>query len=185
MYFIDYIVHPLWETWADLVHPDAQRILENLEDNREWFASQLSPDSPLSGERSTRSLDAAGANLDELDATATRTSSGDDANEEEVDDDEHRHRQSVDGARSHTHDAPDSGAADDEDDATLAEPRTQQHQHPAPVVPMHPDISHAVVEPEAGGLQLQAERIQFHFTVDDPVERDHATSGAAAKKRSK
>lgn len=46
VYFIDYIVHPLWETWADLVHPDAQRILENLEDNREWFASQLPPDSP-------------------------------------------------------------------------------------------------------------------------------------------
>lgn len=39
-------MHPLWETWADLVHPDAQRILENLEDNREWFASQLPPDSP-------------------------------------------------------------------------------------------------------------------------------------------
>lgn len=48
VYFIDYIVHPLWETWADLVHPDAQRILENLEDNREWFASQLPPDSPSS-----------------------------------------------------------------------------------------------------------------------------------------
>uniref|UniRef100_A0A6G1SHM3 Phosphodiesterase n=1 Tax=Aceria tosichella TaxID=561515 RepID=A0A6G1SHM3_9ACAR len=46
VYFIDYIVHPLWETWADLVHPDAQKILENLEDNREWFASQLQPDSP-------------------------------------------------------------------------------------------------------------------------------------------
>lgn len=40
----------MWETWADLVHPDAQRILENLEDNREWFASQLSPDSPSSNE---------------------------------------------------------------------------------------------------------------------------------------
>lgn len=50
VYFIDYIVHPLWETWADLVHPDAQRILENLEDNREWFASQLPPDSPSSGD---------------------------------------------------------------------------------------------------------------------------------------
>lgn len=46
VFFIDYIVHPLWETWADLVHPDAQKILENLEDNREWFASRLQPDSP-------------------------------------------------------------------------------------------------------------------------------------------
>ena len=35
--FIDYIVHPLWETWADLVHPDAQEILDTLEDNRDWY----------------------------------------------------------------------------------------------------------------------------------------------------
>ncbi|KFZ61202.1 cAMP-specific 3',5'-cyclic phosphodiesterase 4D, partial [Antrostomus carolinensis] len=34
--FIDFIAHPLWETWADLVHPDAQEILDTLEDNREW-----------------------------------------------------------------------------------------------------------------------------------------------------
>uniref|UniRef100_A0A8C7IPB2 Phosphodiesterase n=1 Tax=Oncorhynchus kisutch TaxID=8019 RepID=A0A8C7IPB2_ONCKI len=39
--FIDYIVHPLWETWADLVHPDAQDILDTLEDNREWYQSMI------------------------------------------------------------------------------------------------------------------------------------------------
>ncbi|XP_010895803.3 cAMP-specific 3',5'-cyclic phosphodiesterase 4D isoform X4 [Esox lucius] len=46
--FIDYIVHPLWETWADLVHPDAQDILDTLEDNREWYQSmiQRSPSPP-------------------------------------------------------------------------------------------------------------------------------------------
>uniref|UniRef100_A0A3P8WR09 Phosphodiesterase n=1 Tax=Cynoglossus semilaevis TaxID=244447 RepID=A0A3P8WR09_CYNSE len=44
--FIDYIVHPLWETWADLVHPDAQEILDTLEDNREWYQSMI-PHSPL------------------------------------------------------------------------------------------------------------------------------------------
>jgi len=43
--FIDYIVHPLWETWADLVHPDAQEILDALEDNRDWYQSQI-PVSP-------------------------------------------------------------------------------------------------------------------------------------------
>ncbi|XP_028827059.1 cAMP-specific 3',5'-cyclic phosphodiesterase 4D isoform X11 [Denticeps clupeoides] len=43
--FIDYIVHPLWETWADLVHPDAQDILDMLEDNREWYQSTI-PQSP-------------------------------------------------------------------------------------------------------------------------------------------
>ena len=32
--FISYIVHPLWETWAELVYPDAQEILVTLENNR-------------------------------------------------------------------------------------------------------------------------------------------------------
>uniref|UniRef100_K1QVW6 Phosphodiesterase n=1 Tax=Magallana gigas TaxID=29159 RepID=K1QVW6_MAGGI len=40
--FIDYIVHPLWETWADLVYPDAQHILDTLEYNRDWYQSQIS-----------------------------------------------------------------------------------------------------------------------------------------------
>jgi len=43
--FIDYIVHPLWETWADLVQPDAQDILDALEENRDWYQSQI-PVSP-------------------------------------------------------------------------------------------------------------------------------------------
>ncbi|XP_036382326.1 cAMP-specific 3',5'-cyclic phosphodiesterase 4D isoform X4 [Megalops cyprinoides] len=43
--FIDYIVHPLWETWADLVHPDAQDILDTLEENRDWYQSTI-PQSP-------------------------------------------------------------------------------------------------------------------------------------------
>ncbi|XP_062891746.1 3',5'-cyclic-AMP phosphodiesterase 4B-like isoform X1 [Mobula hypostoma] len=47
--FIDYIVHPLWETWADLVHPDAQDILDTLEDNRYWYQGMIpqSPSPPL------------------------------------------------------------------------------------------------------------------------------------------
>ncbi|XP_067114617.1 3',5'-cyclic-AMP phosphodiesterase 4D-like isoform X1 [Osmerus mordax] len=55
--FIDYIVHPLWETWADLVHPDAQDILDTLEDNREWYQSTIpqspspAPDDPEDGSR--------------------------------------------------------------------------------------------------------------------------------------
>ena len=32
--FISYIVHPLWETWAELVFPDAQDIMITLENNR-------------------------------------------------------------------------------------------------------------------------------------------------------
>lgn len=57
MGFIDYIVHPLWETWADLVHPDAQDILDTLEDNREWYQSMIprSP-SPTPEERDSRAM---------------------------------------------------------------------------------------------------------------------------------
>lgn len=37
--FIDFIVHPLWESWSDLVAPDAQDIIEILERNRDWYYS--------------------------------------------------------------------------------------------------------------------------------------------------
>ena len=37
MSFIDYVVHPLWETWVDLVYPDCQHILDTLDDNRRWY----------------------------------------------------------------------------------------------------------------------------------------------------
>ncbi|XP_029356509.1 cAMP-specific 3',5'-cyclic phosphodiesterase 4C-like isoform X2 [Echeneis naucrates] len=53
--FIDYVVHPLWETWADLVHPDAQDFLDILEDNRKWYQSMIpcspAPCSPKEHER--------------------------------------------------------------------------------------------------------------------------------------
>jgi len=38
--FIDYVVHPLWETWAELVFPECQEILDSLESNRDWYASR-------------------------------------------------------------------------------------------------------------------------------------------------
>ena len=53
MGFIDYIVHPLWETWADLVYPDAIDILANLENNRDWYFNQI----PLSPGQSREDLD--------------------------------------------------------------------------------------------------------------------------------
>ncbi|XP_055618829.1 cAMP-specific 3',5'-cyclic phosphodiesterase, isoforms N/G isoform X4 [Toxorhynchites rutilus septentrionalis] len=44
--FIDYIVHPLWETWGDLVHPDAQDILDMLEENRDYYQNLIPPSPP-------------------------------------------------------------------------------------------------------------------------------------------
>ncbi|XP_050976265.1 cAMP-specific 3',5'-cyclic phosphodiesterase 4D isoform X4 [Labeo rohita] len=93
--FIDYIVHPLWETWADLVHPDAQDILDTLEDNREWYQSTIpqspspAPDQPEEGSRS------AGAEkfqfeltLEEDGESDTEKDSGSQAEEEEDDEEE-------------------------------------------------------------------------------------------------
>ncbi|KAH9278743.1 cAMP-specific 3',5'-cyclic phosphodiesterase 4C [Echinococcus granulosus] len=42
--FIDFISHPLWEMWSDLVHPAAQDILELLEYNRNWYFNLIHAD---------------------------------------------------------------------------------------------------------------------------------------------
>ncbi|VDK86545.1 unnamed protein product [Litomosoides sigmodontis] len=39
--FIDFIVQPLFETWADLVNPHAQYILDQLELNRQWYQARI------------------------------------------------------------------------------------------------------------------------------------------------
>ncbi|KAF6770642.1 hypothetical protein AHF37_11015, partial [Paragonimus kellicotti] len=38
--FIDFVAHPLLESWCDLVHPSAQLILDILADNRDWYENQ-------------------------------------------------------------------------------------------------------------------------------------------------
>lgn len=45
MTFIDYFLHPLWETWAELVYPDAQPMMDYLSKTREYW-SRLLPKSP-------------------------------------------------------------------------------------------------------------------------------------------
>ncbi|CAF2816287.1 unnamed protein product [Rotaria sp. Silwood2] len=59
--FIEFIVHPLWETWADLVYPDASTILETLEQNRDWYQARLS--SPSSSSTTTGNLSNSPTNI--------------------------------------------------------------------------------------------------------------------------
>lgn len=40
--FIDYIVHPLWETWAELVYPDCDDVISIMEYNRDWYSNSIS-----------------------------------------------------------------------------------------------------------------------------------------------
>ncbi|CAH8581060.1 unnamed protein product [Schistosoma intercalatum] len=35
--FIDYIVYPLWETMAELLHPGVQVLMDNIANNRNWY----------------------------------------------------------------------------------------------------------------------------------------------------
>ncbi|XP_042234466.1 cAMP-specific 3',5'-cyclic phosphodiesterase 4C-like isoform X4 [Homarus americanus] len=63
--FIDYIVHPLWETWADLVHPDAQDILDTLEHNRDWYQRMI-PISPSSSSNDLKEEEYQGDNSQDV-----------------------------------------------------------------------------------------------------------------------
>lgn len=45
MTFIDLIVYPLFETWSDLVYPEAQHILDNLNSTRQYWSTRI-PNSP-------------------------------------------------------------------------------------------------------------------------------------------
>ena len=47
MSFIDFIIFPLWETWAELVYPDAQHILEHLAQTRDYWYRQSHSSPPL------------------------------------------------------------------------------------------------------------------------------------------
>ena len=54
--FIDFIVFPLWETWAELVYPDAQSILQYLARTRDYW-SGLVPTSPPPSEDGQKKYD--------------------------------------------------------------------------------------------------------------------------------
>ena len=46
MSFLDLIIIPLWETWGELVYPDAQEMLENLSKTREFWHDKIKCTSP-------------------------------------------------------------------------------------------------------------------------------------------
>ena len=36
-------MQPLWETWAALVRPEAQEMLQALQRNHEWYRQRIAP----------------------------------------------------------------------------------------------------------------------------------------------
>lgn len=162
VYFIDYIVHPLWETWADLVHPDAQRILENLEDNRQWFADQLSPESPTQSSHS----DAC-----DNDAAAGNITHDEDIADEMAPVQQHDANEDLDKAIDCTEHAPRP------DDSDGNEPPPGQAGASQQVQASSQAATNAKSDTQGQKLHAQAERIQFHITLD---ESDNAATAAAA-----
>jgi cAMP-specific phosphodiesterase 4 len=151
VYFIDYIVHPLWETWADLVHPDAQKILENLEDNREWFASQLQPDSPSA-------VAGGGASADNGDGDDDDGGSAGCQDDMQTAHDDFEDHLAADQAHSDLHDQQQQGADQQQRPADWDGGKSAQAEK----------IDTA--DGQAGGeaqLQSQADRIQFQITTDE------------------
>lgn len=45
MTFIDFIVDPLWETWAELVYPAGQVMMDNIAKTRDYWNAQIEPTS--------------------------------------------------------------------------------------------------------------------------------------------
>ncbi|CAH8621917.1 unnamed protein product [Heterobilharzia americana] len=70
--FIDFVCHPLWETWCDLVHPCAQLVLDTLEDNRDWYECQAQ-DPKSKGAQSARPKLATAAEDEEEASTTSGT----------------------------------------------------------------------------------------------------------------
>ena len=48
--FIDFIVYPLWETWAELVYPDAQDIVTSLMETRDQWQIRMVHSPPPTSE---------------------------------------------------------------------------------------------------------------------------------------
>lgn len=67
--FIDFVAHPLLESWCDLVHPSAQMILDILADNRDWYESQAEGQKTSGASKGRPKL--ATAEEDEEEATAS------------------------------------------------------------------------------------------------------------------
>lgn len=44
--FIDLIVYPLFETWSELVYPEAQHILDNLSSTRQYWVCRVTNSPP-------------------------------------------------------------------------------------------------------------------------------------------
>ena len=62
--FIDFGVHPVWETWAHLVDPDAQTFLKILDRNKQYYQAKSVSLQRTSSRNTTSSEIASSTNKD-------------------------------------------------------------------------------------------------------------------------
>ncbi|XP_027708855.1 cAMP-specific 3',5'-cyclic phosphodiesterase 4C isoform X2 [Vombatus ursinus] len=164
--FIDYIAHPLWETWADLVHPDAQEILDTLEDNREWYQSMIprSPDS--SGGGGCEATLAKGADKFQFELTLEEE-------EGELEEEAEDPRSQAEEGEGENSSSDSRTLATDDSESTEAEPLSPEEEaspegdrrQPQPVPPDNErTLSQARVKslPEGGGAVDQEGNLTFY-----------------------
>lgn len=58
-------MHPLWESWSDLVAPDAQDILDTLERNRNWYCEQVEKLQADSENKNNQAIEAGSAAIED------------------------------------------------------------------------------------------------------------------------
>lgn len=164
--FIDYIVHPLWETWGDLVHPDAQEILDTLEDNRDWYQSTIpqSPSPPPAGQ--DKELNAC---VDKFQFELT------------LDDGSERVQGDVGDQPTLNHVARDCGRGEDEGKSTkeedaLAEEENEDIIEEEDEVAMEEEVEEETEEELKAQLEVRADKERLSDT--SPVEEEEDSSQA-------
>ncbi|XP_078010280.1 3',5'-cyclic-AMP phosphodiesterase 4C isoform X1 [Phascolarctos cinereus] len=160
--FIDYIAHPLWETWADLVHPDAQEILDTLEDNREWYQSMIPRSPDGSGGGGQEATLAKGADKFQFELTLEEE-------EGELDSEAEDPRSQAEEGEGENSGSDSKTLATDESESAEVEPLSpeegERRQPPEPV-PLDNErtLSHARVKslPEGAGAVDQEGNLTFY-----------------------
>lgn len=167
MGFIDYIVHPLWETWGDLVHPDAQEILDTLEDNRDWYQSTIpqSPSPPPVGQ--DKELNAC---VDKFQFELT------------LDDGSEREQADVGDEPTLNHVARDCGRGEDDEKSTkeedaLAEEENEDIIEEEDEVAMEEEVEEETEEELKAQLEVRGEKERLSDT--SPVEEEEDSSSQA------
>uniref|UniRef100_A0A3B4VEV8 Phosphodiesterase n=1 Tax=Seriola dumerili TaxID=41447 RepID=A0A3B4VEV8_SERDU len=173
--FIDYIVHPLWETWGDLVHPDAQDILDTLEDNRDWYQSTIpqSPSPPPVGQ--DKDLKACMDKF-QFELTLEDSSQRDQGDEDDKPTPNHVTQDCSQGEEEEEEEEEEEGKKEEEEDI-MAEEENEDIIEEEDEVAMEEEVEEEQEEELKAQLEVRSEKERLSDT--SPVEEEEDSSSQA------